>query len=34
MGSLHWGTLIIGFLLGAFFGGKVLGAIGVGGKSS
>jgi hypothetical protein len=29
MGSMHWGTLVVGFLLGAFFGGKVLGAIGV-----
>ena len=28
--SLSWGSLIIGFILGAFFGGKVLGAVGVG----
>ena len=27
--SLNWGSLIIGFLLGAFLGGKVLGAVGV-----
>jgi hypothetical protein len=32
MGSISWGWLIVGFLLGAFFGGKVLGAVGVGGK--
>ena len=30
MSGMHWGTLIVGFLLGAFFGGKVLGAVGVG----
>jgi hypothetical protein len=30
--GLHWGCLLIGFLLGAFFGGKVLGLVGV--KSS
>jgi len=28
--SIAWGSLIIGFILGAFFGGKVLGAVGVG----
>lgn len=34
MGSISWGWLIVGFLLGAFFGGKVFGAIGMGSKSS
>jgi hypothetical protein len=28
--SVSWGWLLIGFLLGAFFGGKVLGGLGVG----
>ena len=27
--SISWGSLIVGFLLGAFLGGKVLGAVGV-----
>ena len=27
--GISWFSLIIGFLLGAFFGGKVLGAVGV-----
>jgi hypothetical protein len=34
MSSIHWGTLIVGFLLGAFFGSKVFGAVGLGGRSS
>jgi len=29
MSGLHWGCLIVGFLLGAFFGSKVLGLVGV-----
>lgn len=33
MGSISWGWLIVGFLLGAFLGGKVFGAVGLG-KSS
>lgn len=28
MGSISWGWLIIGFALGTFLGGKVLGAVG------
>jgi hypothetical protein len=30
MSGIHWGTLIVGFLLGAFLGGRVLGAVGIG----
>jgi hypothetical protein len=29
----HWVALIVGFLLGAFFGGKVLSLVGLGSKS-
>lgn len=32
--KIAWGTAIIFFVLGAFLGGKVLGAVGIGGKSS
>lgn len=34
MGNLHWGTLIIGFILGAFLGSKVFRVIGIGSSSS
>ena len=32
MSNIHWGTLIIGFVLGTFLGAKVFGAVGIGGK--
>jgi hypothetical protein len=32
--KIHWGNLLIGFLLGAFMGAAVLGRLGIGGKTA
>jgi hypothetical protein len=32
--KIHWGNLLIGFLLGAMVGGAVLGKIGLGGRAT
>lgn len=34
MMKMHWGNLLIGFLLGAFFGTTVLGRLGIGARAS
>lgn len=32
--KVHWGNLLVGFLLGAFFGAAVLGKLGIGARAS
>jgi hypothetical protein len=31
--KVHWGNLLVGFLLGAFLGAAVLGRVGIGTKA-